>query len=49
MLSLFNSREREVDEWEELFKIADSRFSAFTANRVGENGSSGVISVEWTP
>jgi hypothetical protein len=49
MLSLFNSREREVEEWEELFNTADSRFGGFTANRIGENGSSGVVSVEWTP
>ncbi|QKX58069.1 uncharacterized protein TRUGW13939_05190 [Talaromyces rugulosus] len=49
MLSLFNSREREVEEWEELFNTADSRFGGFTANRIGEHGSSGVISVEWTP
>jgi hypothetical protein len=47
MMSLFNSREREVDEWKDLFRSADERFSAVTVSRIGENGSSGVISAKW--
>ncbi|OKL61699.1 hypothetical protein UA08_02177 [Talaromyces atroroseus] len=47
MMSLFNSREREVDEWKELFKVADERFGPVIVNRIGENGSSGVISAQW--
>lgn len=46
-MSLFNSREREADEWKDLFRAADERFGNFTVNRIGENGSSGVISAEW--
>lgn len=47
MMSLFNSREREADEWKELFKQADERFGDVIVNRIGENGSSGVISATW--
>jgi hypothetical protein len=47
MMSLFNSREREAEEWKELFKQADERFGNVTVNRIGENGSSGVISADW--
>ncbi|EED14270.1 O-methyltransferase, putative [Talaromyces stipitatus ATCC 10500] len=47
MMSLFNSREREADEWEDLFKRADESFGRIIVNRIGENGSSGVISAEW--
>lgn len=47
MMSLFNSREREVDEWKDLFRAVDERFGAIQVNRIGENGSSGVISAEW--
>ncbi|PYI03401.1 putative O-methyltransferase [Aspergillus sclerotiicarbonarius CBS 121057] len=49
MLSLFNSRERDVEDWKILFRIADSRFMGFTANRAGGTGSSGVVIVEWSP
>lgn len=47
MMSLFNSREREEEEWKGLFKQADERFGNITVNRIGKNGSSGVISAEW--
>ncbi|RAO72498.1 uncharacterized protein BHQ10_008510 [Talaromyces amestolkiae] len=47
MMSLFNSREREADEWKELFKQADQRFGDVIVNRIGQNGSSGVISAAW--
>ncbi|KAK5125351.1 hypothetical protein LTR85_000460 [Meristemomyces frigidus] len=49
MLSLCNSREREEDDWRHLFAVADPRFAAFTAHRIGESGSSGVMPVEWAP
>jgi hypothetical protein len=48
MLSLFNSREREVDDWKHLFEFADLRLQSFVAKRIGNNGSTGVISLEWT-
>ncbi|KAF2464342.1 putative O-methyltransferase [Lindgomyces ingoldianus] len=48
MLSLFNSREREVDDWQNLFNQADGRFGGFRATRVKENPSTGIIVAEWT-
>lgn len=47
MMSLFNSREREAEEWEDLFKQVDERFGNVIVNRIGKNGSTGVISTEW--
>ena len=47
MLSLFNSRERELDDWKELFERADGRFTGFTAERVKENPSTGVLVASW--
>ncbi|QGA21491.1 hypothetical protein EYB26_009202 [Talaromyces marneffei] len=47
MMSLFNSREREADEWRDLFSQADEKFGNVMVHRIGENGSSGIISAEW--
>lgn len=47
MLSLFNSREREIADWKELFERADSRFVGFKAKRVKESPSTGVVIASW--
>jgi hypothetical protein len=48
MLSLFNSREREEGDWKNLFERADERFVSFTANRIKENPSTGIMVAEWS-
>ncbi|ORY18123.1 cercosporin toxin biosynthesis protein [Clohesyomyces aquaticus] len=48
MLSLFNSRERELSDWKKLFQQADERFGSFNATRVKENPSTAIIVAEWT-
>jgi hypothetical protein len=48
MMSLFNSREREVDDWKKIFEAASLNYGKFCATRVKENPSTGVIQVEWT-
>ncbi|KAK2772300.1 hypothetical protein FQN53_004663 [Emmonsiellopsis sp. PD_33] len=48
MLSLFNSREREEDDWKNLFAITDKRFVSFVASRIKENPSTGVVFAEWS-
>ena len=47
MLSLFNSRERGEDDWKKLVADADPNFTHFTATRIKENPSTGVIVTEW--
>ncbi|KAK2762689.1 hypothetical protein FQN54_000863 [Arachnomyces sp. PD_36] len=47
MLSLFNSREREEEDWKELFTAADKGFGSFNAHRIKENPSTGVMVAEW--
>lgn len=47
MLSLFSSREREAEDWENLFKMADSRFVDFRAERSKHNPSTGIIVCTW--
>lgn len=47
MMSLFNSREREANEWRRIFQQADERFGMVSVSRIGENGSSGIIFAEW--
>ncbi|KAF2176460.1 putative O-methyltransferase [Zopfia rhizophila CBS 207.26] len=47
MLSLFNSREREVEDWKSLFERSNKRFGCFAATRIRENPSTGVIVAEW--
>lgn len=46
MLSLFNSREREEKDWENLFSETNEGF-LFTAKRIKENPSTGVMVAEW--
>lgn len=47
MLSLFNSRERDEDDWRELFALADNRFTGYKATRIKENMSTGIMVAEW--
>ena len=47
MMSLFNSRERDVEDWEKIFEAASLNYRGFRATRVKENPSTGVIHVEW--
>jgi len=46
MFSLFNSRERDVDDWIALFKAADSRFGKVKA-WIPEGGKLGIIESVW--
>jgi hypothetical protein len=47
MMSLFNSREREVDDWKNIFERAYGDRCLFKATRVKDNPSTGVIVAEW--
>jgi hypothetical protein len=47
MMSLFNSRERDVDDWEMIFEAASLNYGGFRATRVKENPATGIIQVEW--
>ncbi|CAG8956540.1 hypothetical protein HYFRA_00003929 [Hymenoscyphus fraxineus] len=47
MLSLFNSREREEDDWKELVAKTDSRFRFESAERQAQDSASGIIVVSW--
>lgn len=47
MLSLFNSREREIRDWKGIFESAEERFVNFQAERIQQNPSTGVIMVTW--
>lgn len=47
MMSLFNSRERSIEDWKRLFEAASTSYRNFKATRVKENPSTGVIQVEW--
>ncbi|KAF2734829.1 putative O-methyltransferase [Polyplosphaeria fusca] len=47
MLSLFNSREREVDDWKDLFNRAHGKQWVVSVTRVKENPSTGIIVAEW--
>jgi hypothetical protein len=47
MMSLFNSRERDIEDWRKLFEAASCDYHGFSATRVKENPSTGVIQVEW--
>lgn len=46
MLTLCNARERDRDDWEVLFKEADSRFR-FGSAFVPEGSSLGIIEARW--
>ena len=48
MLSLFNSRERDGDDWAQLFREADRRFSISRAY-VPQGSVMGIIEVVWQP
>ncbi|KAF2710788.1 putative O-methyltransferase [Pleomassaria siparia CBS 279.74] len=48
MMSLFNSRERAIEDWRAIFEAASVKFSGFSATRVKENPSTGVIQLKWT-
>ncbi|KAH7380633.1 putative O-methyltransferase [Pyrenochaeta sp. MPI-SDFR-AT-0127] len=47
MLSLFNSREREVQDWKAIVESADERFVDFKAERIQKNPLTGVVVVTW--
>jgi hypothetical protein len=47
MLSLFNSRERDEDDWKGVFTAAHGRFVGFEARRIKESPSTGIILAEW--
>lgn len=47
MMSLFNSRERDMEDWKRLFEAASMGYCNFIATRVKENPSTGVVQVEW--
>jgi hypothetical protein len=47
MMSLFNSRERDVEDWEMIFEAASLNYGGFRATRVEENPATGIIQVEW--
>lgn len=46
MMTLFNSREREKDDWIQLLRDADIRFQFVDARRP-EVGTMGLILIEW--
>ena len=48
MLSLYNSRERDSDDWRSLFHQADSRFRFVDAVAV-QGSTSGIIEAIWNP
>jgi hypothetical protein len=47
MLSLFNSREREAEDWRAIFEGADQGFVEFRAERVKESPSTGIVVATW--
>lgn len=48
MLVTVNAREREVDDWEALFKEADPRFK-FLGARLPPKSRLWIIEAEWNP
>lgn len=48
MLSLYNSREREKDDWDMLFREADPRFRN-VKTWVPEGAMLGVVEATWVP
>lgn len=48
MLSLYNSREREKDDWEMLFREADTRFK-HVKMWVPEGAMLGIVEATWEP
>jgi hypothetical protein len=47
MLALFNSRERDGDDWKELVEKADPRFRLESAKQQAPDSPSGIIVVNW--
>ncbi|KAF2107708.1 putative O-methyltransferase [Lophiotrema nucula] len=47
MMTLFNSRERDIEDWRTIFETANSNYCGFLATRVKANPSTGIIQVEW--
>jgi hypothetical protein len=46
MMTLFNAREREKDDWIQLFEEADARFKIVDAKKF-DVGTSGVLTAVW--
>jgi hypothetical protein len=46
MMTLFNARERELEDWKDLFRQADKRFK-FISARLPEVGTMSVITAIW--
>ena len=49
MLTLFNAREREEEDWVSLFLQADERFSFTGTKRVAADSASAIIVATWEP
>lgn len=47
MLTLFNARERDQDNWKALFEQVDPRFKFVSAKRTKENSPPAVIVANW--
>jgi hypothetical protein len=47
MMSLFNSREREIEDWRTIFETASVNYCGFSATRIKDNPSTGVIQANW--
>ncbi|KAK2867938.1 hypothetical protein FQN49_003324 [Arthroderma sp. PD_2] len=48
MLSLFNSRERDQEDWMQLFAAASTKFKFFTVHRIEESPTTGIITAQWS-
>lgn len=48
MLTLFNARERDGDDWKGLVEHADEKFRFESATRQAVDSPSGVMVVTWT-
>jgi hypothetical protein len=47
MLTLFNARERDQDDWKNLFELADPGFKFLSAKRAKESEPPAVIVASW--
>jgi hypothetical protein len=48
MQSMFNSRERDEDDWRRLFQAVDERFGPLTVTKIMDNPPSGIVVATWT-
>lgn len=48
MLSLFNSRERDEDDWRQLFSNASTGFTSITIKQIPESPTTAIITAEWS-